>query len=269
MAFSGALPPDGRYVAIVAKDSEVDDVWIHDTERGTRTRLSVSNVPYSIEAWSPDARTILYNEGNSVPVTMKIKNVDGSGQARTLHTGYAASYSTDGRYLLFADFDKTNNWDLWYVETKGDGKPVTLLSSPAIEGWPRVSSDGKYFAYVSNESGADEIYLKRFPQGDGRWQVTVGGGTWPKWSTQGDKLYYARGDTVMEVDVATGFEPKLGAPRELFTRKPLGFPLLFGWPPGFDVSADGKRFVIVESQGAASSRGGIIIEENWTREFAK
>ena len=129
--------------------------------------------------------------------------------------------------------------------------------------------NGNYFAYVSDENGADEIFLKRFPQGDGRWQVTVGGGTWPKWSRQGDKIYYAQGDTVMEVDVAAGPEPHLGVPREIFKRKPLGWPLLFGWPAGFDVSADGTRFVIVESQGAASSLGGIVIEENWTRAFAK
>jgi Tol biopolymer transport system component len=255
-------------VAIVAKENEVEDVWIHDAERGTRTRLSASNVPYSIEAWSPDAKTILYNEGSSPPVTMKTKNVDGSGEARTLHTGYAASYSADGRYLIFADFVKANNWDLWYLDTKGDGKPVSLLSSPATEVWPRLSPDGKYFVYVSGDSGADEIYLKRFPQGDGRWQVTVGGGTWPKWSRQGDKIYYARGESVMEVDVTAGPEPHLGAPHELFTRKPLGWPLLLGWAPGFDVSADGTRFVIVESQGAASSLGGIVIEENWTRAFA-
>ena len=263
------LSPDGRYVAIVAKENEVDDVWVHDAERGTRTRLSVSNVPYSIEAWSPDAKTILYNEGSSVPLTMKIKNVDGSGEARTLHTGYAASHSADGRFLLFADFDKSNNWDVSYLDTKGDGKPISLVSTPAIEYWPRLSPDGRYFAYASDESGTPEIYLKHFPQGDGRWQVTVGGGTWPKWSRQGDKIYYARGDTVMEVDVAAGPEPRLGAPREVFTRKPLGWPLLFGWPPGFDVSADGTRFVIVESQGSSSNLGGIVIEENWTREFAK
>ena len=73
----------------------------------------------------------------------------------------------------------------------------------------------------------------------------------------------------MEVDVAAGPEPRLGAPRELFTRKPLGWPLIFGWAPGFDVSADETRFVIVESQGSASRLGGIVIEENWTKAFAK
>jgi len=263
------LSPDDRYVAIVAKENEVDDVWIHDAERGTRTRLSAANVPYSIEAWSPDGKTMLYNEGTSVPLTMKIKNTDGSGEARTLHTGYAGSYSTDGRYLLFADFEKGTNWDLRYIDTKGDGKPMPLVTGPAIEAWPRLSPDGHYFAYVSDESGADEIYLKRFPQGDGRWQVTVGGGSWPRWSRRGDKIFYVRGDTLMEVDVASGPEPRLGTPREIFTRKPLGWGLIFGWSPGYDVAADGNRFVVVEPQGASKDTGGIVIEENWTKEFAK
>jgi serine/threonine-protein kinase len=263
------LSPDGRYVAIVAKENEVDDVWIHDAERGTRTRLSAAKVPYSIESWSPDAKSILYNEGTSTPLTMKIKNVDGSGDARTLHTGYAASYSIDGRYVLFSDSDKSTNWNLWYIDTKGDATAKPLVSGPAEEGWPRLSPDGRYFAYTSDESGAEEIYLKRFPQGEGRWQVTVGGGTWPKWNRRGDKIYYARGDAVMEVDVTYGSEPRLGTPREVFARKPLGWPLIFGWPPGFDVSPDEKRFVIVESQEVAKDLAGILIEENWTNEIGK
>jgi Tol biopolymer transport system component len=263
------LSPDGRYVAISAKENETDDIWIHDVERGTRTRLSAVNVPYSIEAWSPDAKSILYSEGTNVPLMMKIKNVDGSGEARTLHTGYAASYSIDGRYVLFGDTDKTNNLNLSYIDTKGDATVKSLLSGPSDEFWPRPSPDGRYYAYVSDESGDYEIYLKRFPQGEGRWQVTVGGGSWPKWNKRGDKVYYARGDSVMEVDVTYGSEPRLGTPREVFTRKPLGWPLIRGWPPGFDVSPDEKRFVVVESQEAAKDLGGILIEENWTKEFAK
>ena len=92
---------------------------------------------------------------------------------------------------------------------------------------------------------------------------------WPRFSHRGDKLYYANGDTIMEVDIATGPEPKLGAPREVFTRKPLGWPLIFGWAPGYDVSADGSRFVVVEPQGVSKNLGGIVIEENWAKEFAK
>ena len=263
------LSPDGRYVAIVANENDVDDVWIHDAVRGTRTRLSAAKVPYSMESWSPDGKTILYDEGSTPPLSTKTKNVDGSGEARTVHTGYQSSYSADGRYVLFADSGVPINWDLWYLDTKGDGRAVALVSSPAIELSPRLSPDGTYFAYASNESGTMEVYLKRFPQGEGRWQVSVGGGTWPRFSKRGDKIYYARGEALMEVDLAAGPEPRLGAPREIFTRKPLGWPLIFGWPPGFDVSADGSRFVVVESEGNARDLGGIVVEENWTKEFAK
>jgi len=259
------LSPDGRFVAISAKDNETDDVWIHDVDRGTRTRLGTGKVPFSIEAWSPDGKTILFEEGSSAHLPMKIKNVDGSGEARELRQGFSPSYTADGRYLLFSDADKAVNWDLWWLDTKGDGKAVPLVNTPANEGWPRPSPDGKYFAYTSDESGAYEVYLKRFPQGEGRWQVSVGGGMWPKFSKRGEKIYYVRGEAVMEVDLALGPEPHLGKPRELFTRKPLGWPLIFGWPPGFDVSADGSKFVIVEPSGDSRDLGGIIIEENWIK----
>ena len=263
------LSPDNRFVAIAAKENEVDDVWVHDVERQTQTRLKATGVPYSNEAWSPDGKTILYSEGTTAHLAMKIRNVDGSADAKTLHNGYSSSYSADGRYLLFADADKTNNWDLWYLDTRGDGKPLPLVSAPSIEMWPRLAPDGKYFAYVSNESGANEIYLKRFPQGEGRWQVSVGGGMWPRFSKRGDKIYYVKGDTIMEVELGTGPEPRLGTPRELFTRKPLGFPIIFGWPPGYDVSADGNRFVVVQSEGDGHDLTGIVVLENWTKEFAK
>ena len=71
---------------------------------------------YSIEAWSPDGRSIVYSEGATPPVPMKMKNADGSGEAKSLRTGWSPSYSADGRYLLFADFNKDSNWDIWYLD---------------------------------------------------------------------------------------------------------------------------------------------------------
>jgi hypothetical protein len=91
---------------------------------------------------------------------------------------------------------------------------------------------------------------------------------WPRWNRRGDKIYYARGDAVMEVDVAFSSEPRLGTPREVFVRKPLGWPLSVGLTVGA-TSPDEKRFVIVESQEVAKDLGGILIEENWTDEIGK
>jgi len=92
---------------------------------------------------------------------------------------------------------------------------------------------------------------------------------WPKWSRRGDRLYYAQKDTVMEVDVTLGVEPRLGVPRAVFTRKPLGWPLIFGWPPGFDVTAQGDRFVVAQAVSDKPDSGGIVVLENWNAEFAR
>ena len=263
------LSPDGRRVAIAAKENELDDIWIHDVERGTHTRLSVSNVPYSLEAWSPDSKTIVFSEGTGSPLTMKIKNADGSGEAKTISTGYAPAYGPGGKTLVFSDIDPVSFWDIRTVDLAGGATPATILNGAATELWPRISPDGKYFAYVSDEGGTNEIYLKRFPSGEGKWQVSLGGGSWPRWSPKGDRIYYARGDTLMEVDVRLEAEPRLGPPREIFTRKPLGRTLIFGWAPGFDVSADGTRFVVVVPMGDEPRTDGIVVVENWLRDFRK
>jgi eukaryotic-like serine/threonine-protein kinase len=263
------LSPDGRHVAISAKDNDVDDVWIHDVERGTRTRLSTTNVPYSIEGWSPDGKRLLYNEGAGTPLKLKSKAADGSGDAQEIGSGWSGSWSADGRYLLFSDFGGNTVWDILYIDTKGDGKPVPLLKTPAMELWPRLSPDAKYFAYASEESGAYEVYLKRFPGAEGKWQVSVGGGMWPRWSRHGDRLYYVHEDTIMQVDVTFGTEPRLGTPHAVLTRRPLGWPLIFGWPPGFDVSPQGDRFVVAQALNDKQDLGGIVVLENWTSEFAR
>ena len=122
----------------------------------------------------------------------------------------------------------------------------------------------------SDETGREyEVYLKRFPTGEGRWQVSSGGGIWPRWNPKGDRLYYARHDDIMEVDVTPGPEPRFGKPRLVVSRKALGWPLIDGFPPGFDVAADGSRFLVVQPIDTGERQSGIIVHENWLSEFSK
>jgi serine/threonine-protein kinase len=259
---------DGRSVAIAAREGDATDVWVHDVERGTRMRLSSEKAVYGMESWSTDDKTIVYTEGSTPNINMFSRNVDGSGEAKKLGPGWSPSYSADGRYLLISVYNRDTFFDVSSVDARTWSAPVPLVNTKATEIAPVLSPDGRYFAYVSDEGGPSEVYLKRFPAGEGRWQVSTAGGMWPRFSRRGDKLFYAAGDAIMEVDVTLGAEPKLSAPRLLFTRKPLGWSLVFGWPPGFDVSADGERFVVVEPQVSATMLGGITVDENWLQEFA-
>ena len=133
--------------------------------------------------------------------------------------------------------------------------------------WARVSPDGRHVAYISNETGVDEVYLRRFPTGEGKWQVSLDGGHWPYWSRDGSRLYYAEDETLMEVEVTTGPTLLLGRPRSLFTRSALAAPLPFGWPPGFDVSDDDQRFLIFLPMEEDAAPPGIVVIESWAREF--
>ncbi|HZM69257.1 MAG TPA: protein kinase [Candidatus Cryosericum sp.] len=262
------VSPDGRYVAIAATENEVSDIWIHDTERGTRTRLSTNAASFTPAAWSKDGTRLVYAEGTNVPFKLMMKSADGGGDAKPIGPGWGASYSQDGRYLLFADSDKESNFNLFYLDLQGDGKRVTLVDAPGQQLWPRLSPDGRFFAYVSDESGPEEIYIKRFPGAEGKWQVSTAGGFWPRWSRRGDHLYYAQGMTLMQVDVTTAPDLRLSAPRPLFTRKPSGWGLIFGWPPGFDVSPQDDRFLVAHAVEEGMDKSGIMMVENWMSEFA-
>ncbi|HZM70522.1 MAG TPA: hypothetical protein VFB95_09155, partial [Candidatus Cryosericum sp.] len=102
-----------------------------------------------------------------------------------------------------------------------------------------------------------------------KWQVSTAGGFWPRWSRRGDHLYYAQGMTLMQVDVTTAPDLRLSAPRPLFTRKPLRWSLIFGWPPGFEVSPQDDRFLVAHAVEERTDKSGIMMVENWMGEFAR
>ena len=260
------LSPDGRFMAIAAREGNVEDIWVHDVERGTRTRLSASNVMFSTAAWAPDGKSIAYVEGQSPPFAIKIAEADGNGVPREIAQGWSPSFIDGGRRLLYSEFKSNPDWDLAEKPIDGNGA-ARSIKTPGMQAWPKLSPDGRYVAYMSDESGKDEIYVRRHPEGEGKWQVSVGGGDWPRWSAAGDHLYYVRAETVMEVDVTTGPDIRLGTPREVFTRHALGWSLVLGFPPGYDVSPKGDRFVVIETAGGPIDLGNIIVVENWAQQF--
>jgi dipeptidyl aminopeptidase/acylaminoacyl peptidase len=184
--------------------------------------------------------------------------------------GRLPAVSRDGKVLAFDSPGKEaqkTEWDLSYVALHGDRTPVRFVEAPTIQSQPRFSPDGRYLAYTSLESGRVEVYLKAFPSGDGKWQVSVNGGNVPRWSGIGDKLFYverAPGSTepkVLEVDVVMQPFLRLGTPRVLFTATGAV-------PAGWDVSPDGQRFIYLrEVPNPRQETPALTVVENWFAEF--
>jgi serine/threonine-protein kinase len=262
-----ALSPDGRSIAIAATENEAREVWIHDIQRGTKTRLTFGATQPGTTSWSTDGRAIAFEEGSSPPFAMSLQAADGSGEKQGIGEGFGGAFSPDGEYFVFANLNAETSFDLYYRDAGFEGDPVPVVQDEGMQLWGRVSPDGKYITYASDETGQPEVYVKRFPGGEGKWQVSLGGGFWPQWSDKGERIYYVIGETIMEVDVSTGESLQLGNAREVFTRQPLGWPLPLGFPPGFDVSPDDQRFIICQSVNEEQDSMGIIVVENWFEDY--
>jgi hypothetical protein len=127
---------------------------------------------------------------------------------------------------------------------------------------PQISPDSRYLAYMSNVSGRWEIYVRPFPDGVGEWQVSVRGGAYPRWSSQGEELLFVEGETLMVARVSYKPNFRVDVPQKLFQWKHLG--LYF--TRRYDISADGQRFVAVQETSEGKRYLNVI--ENWHKAYA-
>ena len=159
--------------------------------------------------------------------------------------------------------------DIRYLKLEADGRasaPVVFLSTPASEQAPKLSPDSRFVVYMSNESGRNEIYVRPFPEGAGKWQASADGGEKPRWSRDGTELFYVQGTSLMAVPVSANAQAVvLGQPQQLFESSDL---LQIRSTPSYDISADGKRLVLVApEQVEESAPPKIRIVQNWYEEF--
>jgi serine/threonine protein kinase len=246
------LSPDGTRMA----EGRVDErgtwgVWMLDLARGVNTRLSFEAGGGSA-IWSPDGSQIVYAPAGGQSTDLYRKPANGAGQGEViLHSDGIKTpddWSRDGRFIIYMQREKNASTDLWVLPLQGDRKPVPYLVTPFNEGQAKFSPDGRWVVYTSNESGVKEVYVQPFPvSSGGKWAVSNGGGSQPRWSRDGKELFYFAPDsTLMDVGVTTTvgtFQP--GVPKPLFRAAILGGT---GGGPGvawrWDISPDGKRFLM-------------------------
>jgi hypothetical protein len=272
-----SLSPDGRRLAFATMDEDNQlDLWVLDLERGAETRLTVDNNNFEfVFNWTPAGDEIIFS--HFMPedgVSFNVVPANGSSPPRQIAGGVAFDLSPDGQYVTVVrppegdpkEIGPTGPADVWLNRVDGSEEPRPLIQSPARDVGGAISPDGRYMSFTSDRSGANEVYLTRFPSAQGRWQVSVGGGEFGTWDSTGDRLYFQKDSTFMEVTVELGDEPRLGRPQPLFE-----VPQLAGGQRGVGTSPEGERFIVIERAPGTddddSQRSGIKIVQSWIREF--
>jgi Tol biopolymer transport system component len=259
-----AVALDGSRIAV----SISGEIWIHDLEGEKATRLSSSQGTHRAPSWMSSDRELAFEtigsgvwvqaaDGNQ-PAKLAIPRLDGGGAG-------AASWSLDGRYVSYSGADPAGGeGGIWYREIGPDGalsEPLTYLRTPFQEYQSQISPNGRYIAYVSNELGSQQIYVRSFPDTTSKWQISIDGGWAPRWSADGTQLFYKRDSALFAVDVSTSGGFTAGRPRQLFET-----PNLIGGVQlhQYDVFPDGQRFVMIDR---AEPRDTIRIVQNWAAPF--
>jgi Tol biopolymer transport system component len=247
-----AASRDGRR-AVVANEG---DLWIVDLARSVPMRFASTSATDLSAAWSPGGDRVAYVSSPAGRQEITIAGLDGQGEVvPTTGDAFKMVYdwSRDGRYIVFGTQNALTKHDLWLLPSEGDRKPVPYLRSPSFENAARVSPDGRWLAYSSDETGRYEVYVQSFPRPGHKVRVSLDGGDLPVWVKGGRELLYFRGQTVVSVQVEAGEEIQPGSPRPLFNL-PTGV-------TGLDVVADGERFLT--STATETRPRDIRIVLNW------
>ena len=269
-----ALSPDGLRVAAnegfnttAGGGSSGGDVWVHQVARGTATRFTFGPEANETPVWSRDGSKIAYasrKAGN----TVFVKPSDGSapeekvGEKTDGHL-HLESWSPRGDVMALVDTSGAGGGDIWLLRLAGQ-KFEAFLTTPVSERSPTFSPDGRWIAYVTNESGHDEVYVQAFPGPGGRWQVSVDGGVEPVWAPNGRELFYRNGEKLMAVPIeSTTTSIGAGTPALLFEKRYV----LSGVGRYYDVAPDGQRFVMLKP--VATAGDSLIVVQGFTRELER
>ena len=264
------VSPNGRFAAVHLQGDQ-NDVWVADLERGALTRISYADGEDETGAWSPDGRTVMWASSRSNLMRGIFRRpADGSGREELVwrldkHC-HVRDWSPDGKTLVIEILDPNTSGDIYRLDLEGTPTATAFLQTPFNERNSRLSPDGKWLAYVSDESGRDEVYIQAFPQGGSKLQVTSSGGDQPVWPRDGYKLFVRASGSIQEVPFRSGPTPSIGAITTLFTDRYENRQA--GGHTGYDVFPDG-RFLMIQSQALPGSREEIVVVVNWIEEVKK
>jgi serine/threonine-protein kinase len=270
------LSPEGTRIALDARDQE-NDIWVFDLRRESLQRLTRDPGFNRLPVWNADGTRIAFTAERDGVESIHWQAADASGTPERLSIGSTAqgpsSFSNDGKHLVFIT-PLNGPPDIGVLSLEGERREEMLFNTPFNENNATVSPDGRWLAYESNESGKNEVYLSPFPDVHRSKQVVSNnGGTRPVWSKDKDGrelFYYVAPDTIMAVPVTPGPNLTLGKPVEV-VKGPYAAAVYAG--VHYDVSPDGKRFLLLKDVGTPSgdkpAQSELRIVINWVEELKR
>jgi Tol biopolymer transport system component/predicted Ser/Thr protein kinase len=262
------LSPDGKRLAFDRSEQRTNatDVHVFDLTRGTDTRVTSAAGSEFAPIWSPDGRRLVFTWDKNAPPFLHQLVLDNGTPAEPLVQPSESVYTPgdwhpDGTFIAYEASDAVTAQDVWILPMTGDRTPKAFVKTRFNETAPRFSPDGRWLAYVSDEAGQPDVYVRPFPGPGEAHRISTGGGSNPHWRRDGKELFYVVGQRLMAVPISSGASFDAGVPKALFDRKPA--PII-----DYDVAADGQSFLI-NSEVSGPETKPINIVVNWMAALKK
>ena len=265
------LSPDGKTLVASVFHARGEDLWTYDLSTGLPVRFTFDPARADFPLWSPDGRSITFNSVRKGHWDLYRKSADGSGVEELLyadgHEKYPNSWAPNDKFLLFVTLDASGSSGHWALPLTSESpgaalKPMPVL--PAGTRFAKFSPDGRWLAYISEESQRGEVYVSPFARPGGTRQISTNGGIKPRWRRDGKEIFYLSPDgQLMATEVRiSGETVEVGATRTLFS----GITIANGY--GYDISPDGQRILATVARDQKSNEP-ITLVQNWAAGLKK
>jgi Tol biopolymer transport system component/DNA-binding winged helix-turn-helix (wHTH) protein len=263
------LSPDDRRLAVAPNYGSHQDIWVHDFARGTWARVTTHPGFSTGPLWHPlDANRLVFASARPDRSGSGLFSMpaDGSEIPEMLyaspHVIAAASAAPAAGLVAFLDRQLDARPDVWLLDLRGKPAARPLVQTPAWDGSPALSPDGRWFAYESDESGRMEVYVRPIAGPPRKWLISPDGGDKPRWSRDGRRIVYRSGRRIFAVSVVAGASFTADRPQLLYEG-----PLAWGGSiPNYDITADGRRLLLIKP-AAEQPRFPLVVVENWFTEM--